>query len=89
MAAWHGLNLIWGHGGDGDGTPRGRANVLLAQNGYRRVGDWQRTPEGDAAPVEAGERTTRCSCWRDEEGRTTDVDYWCHDHPILRQRWSS
>jgi hypothetical protein len=83
----HGLNLIWGHAGDGHGTPRGRADVLLTQNGYRRIGDWQRTPEGDAAPVEATGHTTRCSCWQ-HNGRLVDVDYWCHDHPILRHRES-
>jgi hypothetical protein len=83
-----GLNLIWGYGADRDGTPRGRADVLLGQNGYRRLGDWQRTPEGDAAAVEAGEHTGRCSCRRDAEARAVEVDYWCHDHPILRGRMS-
>jgi hypothetical protein len=81
-----GLHLIWGHGCSGDGTPRGRADVLLAQNGYRRLGDWAATAEGDAAPIEADGPTGRCSCWRDGN-RVIDIDYWCVEHPILRQRW--
>jgi hypothetical protein len=83
------LNLIWGHGCDGDGTPRGRADVLLAQCGYRRVGDWQPTDEGDTASVDAGETVRRCSCWwgrRGDQAVITAVDYWCAEHPRLRGR---
>lgn len=81
------LNLIWGHGGGN--TPRDRANTLLAQNGYRKVGDWRPGPGGDTVAVEADGTTTRCSCWMrttvqgQREIRTTD--YWCLDHPQERQ----
>jgi hypothetical protein len=37
------LNLMWGHGGGN--TPQERADVLLAQNGNARIGDWD---EGNA-----------------------------------------
>jgi hypothetical protein len=83
------LNLIWGCGADGDGTPRGRADVLLTQNGYRRVGDWDTSVEGDTAPVEAAGQTGRCSCWleeRDGQRVIRQVDYWCLEHPELRER---
>jgi hypothetical protein len=81
------LNLIWGYGGGR--TPEGRANTLLTQNGYRRIGPWRDTPEGQAADVEATGETTACSCWLrkvDCGAITREADYHCQDHPQVQNQ---
>lgn len=83
------FNLIWGYGGGR--SPESRANVLLLQNGYRRVGPWSETAEGQTAAVEAGGETTNCSCWRRLDGADWVIrerDYRCSDHPEADARKS-
>lgn len=67
------INLIWTLGGC-DGTPTGRADVLLRQNGYARTSPWV----DNGASIDVVGPVGQCSCWK--SGARMLIDDNCQDH---------
>lgn len=77
------LNLIWG---DRE-RPLDRAEQLLVQNGYRRIGEWVDAYDGHQANVTADGETSCCSCWVRPYGNSWLIDRVGHGCPDHRDLW--